>query len=117
MKLKVVLHEDYGGFHLIQEIVNRMNYKGFDFSKFKLELYGSDDIIYFKDMDTFEFQSNPIFVATIKDLQEEKKSLEWIDYRREYISKLKIHEVDLRFEVVNYYDGRERLELNGHEVY
>ena len=92
-----------------------MKEKGYDFSKLKSDTYG--DTIYVKGMNEFEFRSNPILVETIEELKKEKESLDWLDYRKEYVSNLSVCETDLNLEVVDYYDGKERLEFNGREIY
>lgn len=121
MKIKCVLHKSYGGFHLTTEIVDEMDSLGFDWKTIGLPSKPTakyqGDGIYDGDTDEFSFRSNPLFVQAVENIQKKYENLDWYERRRTYIFDLIIIEFEPRFEIEDYYDGKELLTCNGNVVY
>jgi hypothetical protein len=116
MKIRAVLHKNYGGFHLTDEIVDKMTAKGFEWGAIPPNK-SCGEYVHYHAMNEFSFRSNPIFIEVVLELQKENNKLDWYEARKNYISGLSVVEVNLNVEVEDYHDGKERLTVNGREIY
>lgn len=121
--MKVVLHKSFGGFHLTPEIIAEMDKNGFDWSKYGYEKLAKNGNNYSERFDDFDFRSDPIFVKSIENLKAElEKEAETKEHSftfvyNNYLSKLKIVELNLRPRIEDYHDGIERITIGGYEIF
>ena len=119
--MKVVLHKSFGGFYLTPEIIAEMDKNGFDWGKYGEKKLGRNGNSYSERFNDFDFRSDPIFVKSIEDLkarlekEAETKEHSFTFIYDNYLSKLKIVELNLRPQIEDYHDDIERITIGGRE--
>ncbi len=121
MKTRVVLHRNFGGFHLTTEMVDRMDSLGFPWQDFGLKdkpVPQYSDWCYLDKLDEFAFRSHPILIQTVEELQNEYKEVytTWYEQRKQYIFALEIRDISLSLSIYDYRDGFETVCVEGHDI-
>jgi hypothetical protein len=123
-KVKVVIHDEYGGFSLTEEMVNRLKKRGCKWADKCGKAHGSNPHYYlpYDDDDRGVYRKDPDLVAVVEELLAEyeaktnsDESLPWreqVQLSRSMTANLKVVEVTVSIEI-NDHDGRESVKVHG----
>ena len=114
MNIELVLHTDYGGFHIDDEIALwLMENRGWTISK-KVEDDGTDLYEYSSDYfvtrkhksSSVELRSNPDLIDCVRELQKLHKDDDFREKHYGYIHKLRVVKIEVKISIEDYHDGR-----------
>ena len=123
-KVKVVIHDEYGGFSLTEEMVKRLKKRDCKWADRCGKTHGSNPHYYlpYDDDDREGYRKDPDLVAVVEELLAEyetkidsDESLAWREQTsllRTMTANLKVVEVTVNIEV-NEHDGRESISVHG----
>ena len=122
LNFKLVIHTEFGGFSLTQEMVDRLAERGCKWADKCGKSYGSNPKYYipYEDDDELKYRSDADLIAVVEELTEEfeskvKELTDWRERRqleRTMLDGLKVVEVNVSVEIEDH-DGKETVRVHG----
>lgn len=123
--VKIIIHDEWGGFHLTSEMVKMLKARGCKWADRCGGPHGGAYYLPSSEGDNYEnFRKDPIFVAVVEELTEryegettntKEKWIPWrkrAELRRDLLANLKVVEVTVVLEIEDL-DGREKVRVTG----